>query len=439
MCSNVWLRSAALMMIGLMAAFLGACGGGGDGIPQTMTLSANAVTPSEVQLNWTPHPDPVTGYDIVRNGEAAYPYHVSGTSYTDRELEPLTRYCYVIYAVVWPLGTVGQSNQVCIITPGTAGWTIETIGVGGSPALALDSSNQPRVSYRNSSGVILTYKSAGSWLQSLVDGGAGANGDTDVVVDQFSADRLSYADDANDRLMHASNTTGVWATETADTAVGWVNALSIDDSGNAHMVYNSDEAYTGVVSYVTNASGSWQKERLVGFSSASIRDADILVDTAGVVHVAFTVRGIECYVYYMNNQGGAWQEQIVDGEGNCGAAMAIDSAGNVHIAYSRKFALMHTHNTGGSWQSEQLDSFSWIGGDRVGLAIDAADHLHIAYQDQNADLKYATNVSGIWERYFLDSRGDVGGDPSITVDPVGQVSIVYTDQTNGSVKLVTSP
>jgi hypothetical protein len=75
----------------------------------------------------------------------------------------------------------------------------------------------------------------------------------------------------------------------------------------------------------------------------------------------------------------------------------------------------------------------------VGLAIDAADRLHIAYQDHNADLKYATNVNGTWEHYYLDSIGDVGADPSIAADTLGHVSIVYIDRTNGTVKFVTSP
>jgi hypothetical protein len=111
----------------------------------------------------------------------------------------------------------------------------------------------------------------------------------------------------------------------------------------------------------------------------------------------------------------------------------------VQIAYPRQFALIHASNASDSWQSAQLDDFSWIGGERIGLAIDAAGHLHIAYQDQNADLKYATDVSGDWQRYFLDVNGKVGAYPSIAVTTTGRVYITYIDESNGTVKLATSP
>ena len=149
------LHSAALMMMGIVTALFSACGGGDDGgIPQTMTLSADAVTPSEAYLNWTAHPETITGYDVVRNGVAVNPTHLSGTSLTDNELEPSTHYCYIVYAVVWPIGTVGQSNPFCITTSATAGWSIDTIDVGSHPALALDASNQPHVSYTVAHNVI---------------------------------------------------------------------------------------------------------------------------------------------------------------------------------------------------------------------------------------------------------------------------------------------
>jgi hypothetical protein len=438
--NHIAVRTITLLLCSLFLVLAG-CGGGGGGTAQTMSLSVSISTPSETSLSWTAHTGLVSGYDIVRNGEAAFPTHVSGTSFTDRDLEPLTRYCYVIYAVVFPIGIVGQSNQVCITTPGTAGWQIETVGVGNEPALTLDAANRPHVSYRDIGGVMHAWKDAGGWVHSAVDSGAGNFGDTDIQVDLFGADRLSYADYVNFSLKHASNATGVWISETADTASGFVNALAIDSNGNAHIVYNSDSSFTGgLLNYVTDASGNWQPVALFpGFSNATIRDADILIDTAGVVHLAHSASGLDCYVYYRNNAGGSWQSEIVADDCRDGVAIAIDSSGHIHVAYARQFSVMHAWNPGTGWQYEQLDSFSWIGGDRVGLALDMADRVHVAYQDQNQDLKYATNVSGVWERYYIDSSGNVGGNAAVAVDPAGKVRIVYTDLDNGTVKLASSP
>ena len=442
MLDQAGLRTAALCLIGCMATLLVACGGGaGDSTPQTMTLSVTAATPSEASLNWTAHPDSVSGYDVFRNGSALFSTHLSGTSVYDYGLEPGTRYCYIVYAVVWPLGYVGRSNEACVTTAsGTSGWRIETIATGRNAGLSLNSSNQPQISYRNSAGVHLAYKSAGTWLHSMVDALASSTGDTDVAVDFSSAVRLAYIDDSNDRLMHATNLAGPWATDIADTAVGLHAALAIDSAGNAHIAYDSIEPTTpGVASYATNASGSWVVTRLVGFSNASIADTDIAVDGSGYAHIALATQGVGCYVYYFTNQSGSWVEQIVASDCNGGVSLAIDSGGYMHIAYSAPLGLMHATNRSGSWQSEQLDSYSWIGGKGVGLALDAANRLHIAYQDNNQDLKYATNVGGTWRRYYIESSGDVGYYPSISVDTAGRVRIAYADNSNGTLKLATSP
>ena len=61
-----------------------------------------------------------------------------------------------------------------------------------------------------------------------------------------------------------------------------------------------------------------------------------------------------------------------------------------------------------------------------------------AYQDQNEDLKYATDISGSWELVYIDSGGQVGYAPAIAVDPLGTVSIAYEDRENGTVKLVSN-
>lgn len=430
------LRACILPLLILLSG----CSGDGDGesIDQTMTLSVSATTPSEAYLSWSAHSSSVTGYDVYRNGTPLFSTHISGTSVTDNGLEPSTRYCYIVYAVVWPLGIVGRSNEACVTTAtGTSGWNLETIAPGSGAGLALDSSNQPHVSYSNSTGVYLAYKSGGTWLYSSVD--ALTSVPNDVAVDTGGADHIVYIDNANDRIMHATNLTGPWVSDIVDTAVGLHAAVAVDSSGYAHLAYDSESLVTTGVSHATNTAGSWVVTRMVGFSDGNITDTDIAVDSSGYVHIALAVQGLTCYVYYYTNQGGDWSEQIVANGCNGGVSLAIDLSGHIHIAYSDRFGLMHATNSSGTWQSQQLDSFSWIGGKGVGLAIDTSDRLHIAYQDNNRDLKYATNFSGSWMRYYIEAQGDVGNSPSISVDAAGRVRIVYADATNGTVKLATSP
>jgi hypothetical protein len=429
----------ATVWVCLLSALLLGCSAPGEdsGLPQTMTLTVEVLTPSEVHLDWTPHPGPIVGYDLYRDGVAIFDLHLSGTGVGDAGLAPATRYCYKVIAVEFLQGAVGQSNVACAVTLGIAAWNIETLGSGASPVMVLDAANQPHVSYRDASGIMLAVKAGGAWQQSRVDDQAGFFGDADVQVDRNGANRLSYFDGNANLLKAASDATGAWITEAIDSG-GNVNALALDGLGNGHILYNIHQ--DGTIRYATNSSGAWVSQRLIGFSSGTVYDADILVDSLGTRHAIFVIGDPQdCSIYYLSNPGDGWSEQVIALGSNCGAALAMDASRIPHIAYSTKFGLVHTWLGAGVWQSEQLDSFTWIGGDRVGLAIDGADHLHIAYRDSNDDLKYATNRSGTWERLYLDSRGAVGFSPSIAVDGAGRIHIAYGDEATGTIKLANSP
>lgn len=452
-----YLAASFVVVMGLVA-LIGSGAGGSNGYP--IHLSVSAPSPGYVSLKWSIWANnPYEDYEILRDpysstGYSDYHCDSNGCSAIDKHVAPTARYCYQI-VVRDPLFVYAESNEACVTTLGLAGWAIETIENGGNPALFLDSSNQPHVSYRNSrQSVVLAYKNGAGWQQSVVDSEMGYNGDTGVAVDSVGADHVSYLDYTNDLQMYATNGTGVWQTQVIDTSVGEVNALSIDNAGNVHIVYKILVTDMGVVGYATNTSGSWQTERLVEFSSESIRDADILVDAAGAVHLVFTSRAygdFDCSIHYMSNQEGNWQREVVEERARCGVAMAMDTAENVHLAYAAMFQgydnLLHADNSGGAWQLEPIEqighSFSWGNYPELDLTIDGADDLHVAYHDQYDNLKYATNTSGMWEFYFLDSSGTrIFINPSITVDPTGHVTIVYVyfdPPSYKQVRLVTSP
>ena len=405
-----------------------------DELPQTMTLTAEVVTPSEISLQWTAHTDPVAGYDLYRDGVAVNDIHLPDISYSDNDLQPNTRYCYIVYAVEAVVGTVARSNEVCLTTPTTEGWNIETVATGTDPALALDASNAPHVSFRNTGGVSLAVKTDSTWQLEVVDANAGNFGDTDVQLDESGADHLSYWDYTTNTLKVASNATGVWLGLLLDSG-GNVNALALDQAGAAHIAYSISEI--GSLNYASNVSGNWLTQWIAGVGNGTIYDTDILVNDAGAVHLVYTLGNVQaCVLYYMTNSGGNWVEQIIARDTNCGVSLAENSTGQLHVAYTTPFGLWHGHRAAGAWVTEQVDEFDWIGGDRVSLAIDEADFLHIAYRDQNEDLKSATDISGSWELVYIDSGGQVGYAPAIAVDPLGTVSIAYEDRENGTVKLV---
>src|SRR5512136_1626150 len=63
------------------------------------------------------------------------------------------------------------------------------------------------------------------------------------------------------------------------------------------------------------------------------------------------------------------------------------------------------------WSIRTVDA-GVVGGlerETTSISTDSHDKVHICYYDGNRqDLKYATNSSGVWVNYTLDSLGDVG-------------------------------
>lgn len=430
------------MAAGLFCTLLAACGGGGDGgtdIPVTMALDGAASTPSEIAVSWTPQSGAVSGYDLYRNNTAVSDTHLPSTTFTDRNLEPATRYCYHVLAVTVPIGVVGQSNVQCITTPGIEAWHREVVAPGSVADLALDAAGQPQLALHSDGLVLVAARIGSAWQLSPVAAVA-QTGDLRLGLDVSGARHVSYWDASGDTLVHADDRIGPWLAETVDSAGGRVHALAIDGTGGAHLVYDKPIDFGTDLFYATNTRGSWVSERLLGLSDARLADADLLLDRLGVAHLALAFGDAAgCGVLAMHNAGGSWAEQWLATDSYCGVALALGPADTLHVAYTRRFDLVHGVLENGSWTPESVDSFSWIGGQHLGMAVDGAGRVHLAYQDQNADLKYASNGSGAWQYFFIDASGSVGGHPAIVLDAVGTIYISYLDAGDGTVKLAIGP
>ncbi|MDY6935224.1 MAG: hypothetical protein SVZ03_13505 [Spirochaetota bacterium] len=134
--------------------------------------------------------------------------------------------------------------------------------------------------------------------------------------------------------------------------------------------------------------------------------------------------------------------KTLDSNGDVGesTSIAIDSGGNLHISYydDTNGDLRYITNLSGLWISETLDSSGDVGR-YTSLAIDSGDKIHISYRDNsNSALKYVTNASGQWSTETLDSEGTVGAYSSIAIDSGDQVHISYYDYTNDNLKYTTN-
>ncbi len=140
---------------------------------------------------------------------------------------------------------------------------------------------------------------------------------------------------------------------------------------------------------------------------------------------------------------------VVDSTGNVGkyTSIAADCNHKAHISYydEGNRNLNYATNSSGSWLSNVLDSYSYTG-KYTSIATDSNNKIHISYylRDLNAEyqqgvLKYATNASGSWASYNVDSTSsdeDNGKYTSVAVDSNNRAHISYYSP--GKLKYATS-
>ncbi len=438
--------SFTLFVASLLSLSLAACGGGGEsgGVPVTMTLIATAAGPSEINLAWTAQPDPVLGYDIYRDGVPANSIHVSGTSFVDSSVNPGTRHCYEVYAVMPLVGAVGRSNTACATTQSVDTSNVVVISSanpgGAHSSLALDAANRVHISYFGMAGISYATNASGSWVISVLDPVGGSA--TSIAVDAVGAVHISYDDydnsTGNHVLKYATNASGAWVISAIDSGTGGVNSIAVDPAGHVHIAY-AVLLPNPHVNYATNATGSWVKEFVSGFGN-NIRQVSIALDSVGTAHIGYAVGDGICAIRYANNSGGVWSDFVVNSSGaNCGASLALDSSGRPYIGYMDAADLTYATNASGMWVSSVVDHLDWIGGNDVSMAVGPGNSLHISYQDSNADLKYVTTATGAWVTRYLDAVGSVGSGNSMKIDSSGTAHISYDDITNHVLKYTTTP
>jgi hypothetical protein len=290
-------------------------------------------------------------------------------------------------------------------------WLKETVDSGPSPgvgrytSLALDSSNHPHISYYSSTDTALkyAYHNGAVWLTEIVDG-SGVLEDlgryTSLALDGADRPYISYYDVANSALKYAYLSGTVWISETVESAgsVGWYTSLALDSAGRPHVSYH-------------NASNT-------------------------VLRYAYRVgSGGNC------GPGNSWECTTVDNLGTTGTytSLALDSNDEPHISYFgltlTEVRYAHYVVSGGNcgpdndWECLEIDDVTANGGP-TSLSLDQVGDPHIAYLYYDPfvptyDLRYAFYDGSTWITETVDSSGDVGKDPSITLDPDLGVHISY--------------
>lgn len=232
-------------------------------------------------------------------------------------------------------------------------WASEILASGSDawwrqPALALDSSNQPRLTYFNgdTGDLIYTAWNGSSWLSQTVDDSLGTDwyaGYSSMGLDSMNRPHVAYYDRINQSLKYAYWNGSTWLTQTIDSGgadIGYRTSIGLDASDHPHIGYSADQ---------------------------SLR-----------------------YAYWT---GSAWITQTVAsdltwGDSDIPSTMLFNSQHQPCIGYPDKWGnLQYACWAGGLWN---YSIAGWNSGVLYGsLALDKTDHLHIGVYDLTLNaLKY---------------------------------------------------
>lgn len=288
-------------------------------------------------------------------------------------------------------------------------WTIEDVGEGSKPALAITGDGSVYVAYMREDmpGFVKVAKwDDSSWQTDTVEEGyfygpldLASGPDNTVHLTYHNHEENQFRPDKGD-VSYAVLENGKWSLETVFNPGhdGWDTRIFVDSNGNAHISAIDPEEFDGdgLEYYGQDDSGDWTVEQ-IGTGPITYKYAtSVATDPQGNPHITYyDQRGDDLALASRTDSG--WDIATVDDEGSTGlfSYLVIDADGRYHIAYFKKES-----NTSGTvmyatrgpseadWEIREVGkldslSFGFIGARNItSLALDSAGNPWIAYTDE---------------------------------------------------------
>ena len=310
----------------------------------------------------------------------------------------------------------GQAQQVQP-EPSTTGdtsasgftWTIEDVGEGAKPAIALTDDGSAYVAYMLEAmpGFVKVAKRDDSgWQTDTVEEGY-FYGPLDLVSGPDGTIHLIYHDHEENQFQpskgdvaYAVLKNGEWSKENVFNPGhdGWDGRLFVDSNGNAHISAIDPEEFDGdgLEYYGQDASGAWTVEQ-VGTGAITYKYAtSVATDPQGNPHITYYEQNKDDLALASKTDSG-WVVTTVDGEGSTGlfSSLAIDADGRYHISYFEKVSNSSgvvKYATKGAdeadWEIREVGSldsltFGFVGARNItSMVVDSSGNPWIAYTDE---------------------------------------------------------
>jgi putative cofactor-binding repeat protein len=331
-------------------------------------------------------------------------------------------------------------------------WWIQVVdstdNVGYYSSIALDSNGTPHIAYSDMSNWNLKYASwSGSeWAIQVVDSlervNTFASMAPSLAIDSSDNPHISYVDDENANLKYASWTGSAWSIQTVDSQgnVGGYTSLKLDSFDKPHISYQANYD----LKYASWTGFQWEIQTIdsdgyVGFFCSLSLDFN---ETPRISYCDTTnINSSNVVLKFAAWTSSGWNIQIVDSTGDVGRfdSLALDSSGNAHISYhdGMNGYLKYASQTGSTWNIQVVDVEGETGnvGLSTSLALDSKDLPHISYIDQrDSYLKYAWYNGSGWSVQVVNYDDESCVNPSLALNAEGYPRISYYSPMFGDLK-----
>jgi len=220
-------------------------------------------------------------------------------------------------------------------------------------------------------------------------------------------------------------------------------SIAVDASGTPHIAFMSEDTPGFLKSAVLNG-GAWEVSTVTtGYLYGPL---DIELGPDGTPQIVWHDHDDEDGSY-AKLENGEWVNTDIQNSGHDGwdINVAIDSSGSPHVLsvdpsqFGSQNGLEYATFDGQTWTVETVGTGPLPYEFGNSIAIDSQDRPHIVwFDDQGQDLKYALRDSAGWTISTVDSAGDVGRYPSLSLDKNDNPVVSYyqtLSESSGAIKL----